>query len=114
MPVRIRLARAAGYIRRPIYRIRVQDSKAPRDGKFIEEIGTYYPVAESQRDQTERLKVMRLEHERAKYWLSVGAQPTPAVARLLAAANVIPTPPRPNSVKTRLESLQKAADEADE
>ena len=50
MPVRIRLARAAGRIRRPIYRIRVQDSRAPRDGKYIEEIGTYYPVAESQRD----------------------------------------------------------------
>ena len=127
MPVRIRLARAAGRIRRPIYRIRVQDSRAPRDGKFIEEIGTYYPVAESQRDvrlccagsvsgalafwllltfscpawpqQIEKMKVMRLEHERARYWLSVGAQPTEPVARLLAAANLMPQPPRRDSRK---------------
>ena len=112
MPIRIRLSRA-GRKFQPVYRIRVQHSRAPRDGKYIEELGAYYPVAESKEERNQKMKVMRLEHERAKYWLSVGAQPTEAVARLFAAANLVPTPPRRDSRQTRAKALAKAAEEAD-
>eukprot|EP01043_Picozoa_sp_COSAG02_P006546 COSAG02_NODE_187_length_30377_cov_3.636271_23_plen_247_part_00 len=88
MPVRIRLARAAGRIRRPIYRIRVQDSKAPRDGKFIEEIGTYYPVAESQRD----VRLARRAGSRARR----AGVPPPSVGMPRAADLSLPCAPAAN------------------
>jgi len=78
----MRLSRG-GSKKRPYYRIVVADARAPRDGKFIEKIGTYNPLLA--KDSAERVK---LDDERAKYWLSVGAQPTDRVARFLDAIGV--------------------------
>lgn len=72
--VKIRLRRM-GVKKAPFYRIVVADSRCPRDGRFIEEIGTYDPMAEG-----ENIKV---DLERAKYWISNGAQPTETVRGLL-------------------------------
>ena len=75
--VKIRLHRM-GANKAPYYRIVVADSRSPRDGRFIEEIGTYDPLSES-----EKLKV---DLERAKYWIANGAQPTDTVRGLLKKA----------------------------
>ena len=72
--VKIRLRRM-GAKKAPYYRIVVADSRSPRDGRFIEEIGTYDPMAES-----EKIKV---DLERVKYWVANGAQPTDTVRGLL-------------------------------
>ena len=74
MAVKIRLKRM-GKIRTPFYRIVVADSRTKRDGRVIEEIGTYNPKAEP--------SIINVDGDRAKYWLGVGAQPTEAVAALL-------------------------------
>lgn len=73
--VKIRLRRM-GAKKAPYYRIVVADSRSPRDGRFIEEIGTYDPMA----DDAQKIKV---DMERAKYWLDNGAQPTDTVRGLL-------------------------------
>jgi len=73
MSLKIRLARA-GTKKRPFYRIVVADSRSPRDGRFIENIGTYDPS----RDASFRVNQERLDH-----WTKVGAQPSPTVAQLL-------------------------------
>lgn len=72
--VKIRLKRF-GAAKRPTYRIVVQDSQKPRDGRCIEEIGIYQPIAEEG-------KQIEFNEERAKYWISVGAQPTEIVCKL--------------------------------
>ncbi len=72
--VKIRLRRV-GAKQQPSYRIVVTDSRAPRDGAYIEAIGFYNPRTEPE--------TVQIQEERALYWLSVGAQPTEAVARLL-------------------------------
>ena len=82
MSVSIRLARG-GAKKRPYYRIVVANSRSPRDGSFIEKIGTYNPLLG--KDDAKRIV---LDAERAKHWLSVGAQPTDRVARFLDAAGV--------------------------
>lgn len=74
MAVKIRLKRM-GKIRTPFYRIVVADSRTKRDGRVIEEIGTYNPKADP--------SIIKVDGERAQYWLGVGAQPTEAVAALL-------------------------------
>ncbi|MCS5720970.1 30S ribosomal protein S16 [Herbiconiux sp. CPCC 203407] len=74
MAVKIRLKRL-GKIRAPYYRIVVADSRTKRDGRVIEEIGQYHP--------TEEPSVIKVDSDRAQYWLSVGAQPTEQVAALL-------------------------------
>ena len=73
MAVKIRLARH-GAKKRPYYRIIVADSRKPRDGKFIEEVGRYNPCVTP--------SMVKFDAERVNYWLGVGAQPTEAVARL--------------------------------
>ena len=73
--VKIRLKKF-GTKKRPCYRIVVQDSRKPRDGTTIEEIGTYDPIAEGEQ--------FSINEERAKYWVSVGAQPTDMVRKLLS------------------------------
>jgi small subunit ribosomal protein S16 len=73
--VKIRLKRF-GTKKRPDYRIVIQDARKPRDGETVEEIGQYHPIAEES-------KQIIMDTERAKYWLSVGAQPTDIVRRLL-------------------------------
>ncbi len=74
--VKIRLRRM-GAKKAPFYRIVVADSRSPRDGRFIEELGTYDPMAEGE----QKIKV---DMERAKYWISNGAQPTETVRGLLS------------------------------
>jgi small subunit ribosomal protein S16 len=82
MAVSIRLARG-GMKKRPYYRIVVADARNTRDGKFIEKLGVYDPL--QPKDSPERVK---LDTERASYWLGVGAQPTDRVARFLDAAGL--------------------------
>ncbi len=87
MALKIRLARG-GAKKRPFYSIVVADARAPRDGRFIEKIGFYNPMVE--RDHPDRV---RIDADRAKHWLEVGAQPTDRVARFFGAAELIPMPP---------------------
>ena len=77
MGLKIRLARA-GAKKRPYYHIVIADSRSPRDGRFIERIGHFNPMVP--RDSAERFA---LDQERAKYWVSVGAQPSDRVAKFL-------------------------------
>ncbi|MBQ2745661.1 MAG: 30S ribosomal protein S16 [Lachnospiraceae bacterium] len=79
MAVKIRLKRM-GQKKAPFYRIVVADSRAPRDGRFIEEIGTYDPNLEP--------SAVTVNEEAAKKWLSNGAQPTDVVAKLLKQAGI--------------------------
>jgi small subunit ribosomal protein S16 len=81
MSLKIRLARA-GAKKRPYYRIVVADSRSPRDGRYIEKIGTYDPLSPK---DAERVKLVE---ERVKHWLGVGAQPTDRVLRFLDAAGM--------------------------
>ena len=111
MSLRIRLARG-GAKKRPFYRIVVADSRSPRDGRFIEKIGTYNPMVA--KDHPERIK---LDEERAKHWISVGATPSDRVARFLGQANIIAVPAIPQQTKKnqpRPKTLErmKAAEEA--
>ena len=80
MAVKIRLKRM-GSNKKPFYRIVVADSRAPRDGRFIEEIGYYNPVSEP--------KQIKINDEKAKKWLGVGAQPTETVKKLLQSQEII-------------------------
>lgn len=82
MATSIRLSRG-GSKKRPYYKIVVADARSPRDGRFIERIGSYNPLLA--KDDANRVV---LDTERAKHWLSVGAQPTDRVARFLDAAGV--------------------------
>jgi len=111
MSLRIRLARG-GAKKRPFYRIVVADSRSPRDGRFIEKIGTYNPMVA--KDHPDRIK---LDEDRAKHWLSVGATPSDRVARFLGQANIIAVPAIPEQTKKnqpRAKTLErmKAAEEA--
>ena len=93
MALRIRLARG-GAKKRPFYRIVVAENTAPRDGRFIEKLGTYNPLLP--KDHPERVV---LNTERIKYWLGVGAKPTDRVLRFLDAAGLAKRPPRNNPKK---------------
>ena len=93
MSIKIRLARG-GAKKRPFYRIVIADSRSPRDGRFIERIGSYNPMVAQ--DHPDRLK---LDQERAKHWLSVGAQPTDRVARFLAKEGLMAERSRPEQTK---------------
>ena len=106
MSVSIRLSRG-GAKKRPYYRIVVADARSPRDGHFIEKIGTYNPMLA--KDDAKRVI---LDGERAKHWLSVGAQPTDRVARFLDAAGVKERAPRLNLKKG--EAGDKAKERAEE
>ena len=78
--VKIRLKRM-GMKKKPFYRLVVTDSRNPRDGRFIEELGYYNPVSEP--------VALKIDHDRAKYWLGVGAQPTDTVRGLLKKGGVL-------------------------
>jgi small subunit ribosomal protein S16 len=106
MAVSIRLSRG-GSKKRPYYRIVVADARSPRDGNFIEKIGTYNPLLA--KDSPERVK---LDADRAKHWLSVGAQPTDRVARFFDAAGVKERVARNNPKKA--EPGEKAKERAEE
>lgn len=106
MATSIRLSRG-GSKKRPYYRIVVADSRAPRDGKFIERIGSYNPLL-AKGDE----KRVVLDVERAKHWVAAGAQPTDRVARFLDAAGVKERAARSNPNKA--EPGQKAKDRAED
>ena len=121
MSLKIRLSRA-GAKKRPYYRIVIADSKSPRDGRYIERVGTYDPLVP--KGSTERVKLVE---ERIKHWLSQGAQPTDRVLRFLDVAGLQKRDARMNpnkgkpgtkrlereeAKKTAAEEKAKAADEA--
>lgn len=106
--LKIRLARG-GAKKRPYYYIVVADSHAPRDGKFIERVGSYNPLVA--KDSPERIK---LNAERISEWLGKGAQPTDRVARFLAAADIRPWTHgnNPNKGKPGKKAEERAAERA--
>ena len=106
MSVAIRLARG-GAKKRPYYRIVVTNSRSARDGRFIEKIGTYNPLLA--KDSPDRVK---LDADRAKHWLSVGAQPSDRVLRFLDAAGVMERTARNNPKKG--EPGEKAKERSEE
>ena len=106
MALSIRLSRG-GSKKRPYYRIVVADARSPRDGKFIEKIGNYNPLLA--KDAENRIV---LDAERAKYWLSNGAQPTDRVARFLDVAGVRERAARSNPNKGK--PGEKATERAEE
>ena len=108
MAVRIRLARM-GRRKRPFYRIVVADARSPRDGRFIENVGTYDPLLPS--DHPERVK---LNEERIRYWLSVGAQYSDRVARFLDRAGIVPGATRYRGTGKKARELAEKAAEAAE
>ena len=93
MSLKIRLARG-GAKKRPYYRIVIADSRSPRDGRFIEKVGTYDPM--KAKDDPSRLS---LETEKIQAWLTKGAQPTDRVLRFLDAAGLAKRPARNNPEK---------------
>lgn len=108
MSLSIRLTRG-GAKKRPFYRIVIADSRSPRDGRFIEKVGHYDPMVE----KSDPKRVV-LDAERMKYWLSVGAQPSERVARMLGEAQIIPTPkwtesPKKSAPKAKAQERAKAA-----
>ena len=111
MALKIRLARG-GAKKRPYYGIVVADSRSPRDGRFIEKLGTYNPMLDRSHADRVTLKTERIQH-----WLRVGALPTDRVARFLGDAGLIEKPaipdnPLKSTPKARAQERAKAAEEA--
>ncbi len=106
MAMKIRLARG-GSKKRPFYRIVAADSRMPRDGRFIEKLGTYNPLLP--KDSEERVK---MDIERIQHWIAQGAQPTDRISRMLEAAGVVPKVERANLKKGT--PGKKAQDRAEE
>ncbi len=106
MAMKIRLARG-GSKKRPHYAIVAADSRMPRDGRFIEKLGTYNPLLP--KDSEERVK---MNMERVQYWLGQGAQPTDRISRMLEAAGVLDKKTRANPKKG--EPGDKAKERAEE
>ncbi|HKK85846.1 MAG TPA: 30S ribosomal protein S16 [Roseovarius sp.] len=106
MAMKIRLARG-GSKKRPFYRIVATDSRMPRDGRFIEKLGTYNPLLP--KDSEDRVK---MNMERIQHWLDHGAQPTDRISRMLEAAGVVPKKERANLKKgTPGKKAQERAEE---
>lgn len=116
MAVAIRLSRG-GAKKRPYYRIVVSDSRAPRDGKYLEQIGTYNPMLP--KDDEGRVKI---DEDRARHWIGVGAVPSDRVARFLDKAGIVERAARNNpkkgepgeAAKERAEEKAAKAAEAEE
>ena len=89
--LKIRLS-MGGVKKRPIYKIVVADSRFPRDGRFVEKVGSFNPLLP--KDKKERIKV---ESERIKYWISKGAKPTLRVSRILGEIQLMPMPKAGNN-----------------
>ena len=106
MAISLRLSRG-GAKKRPFYRIVAADSRKPRDGKYLEQIGVYNPLLA--KDDEKRVT---LNEDRAKYWLGVGAQPSDRVARFLDAAGIREREARNNPQKA--EPGEKAKERAEE
>jgi len=93
MSLKIRLARG-GAKKRPFYRVVLADSRSPRDGRFLEKLGTYNPLLP--REHEERI---RLKEDRIRHWMANGAQPTDRVAKFLTEAGLMDARPRPEQTK---------------
>jgi small subunit ribosomal protein S16 len=110
MPLKLRLARG-GAKKRPFFSIVVADSRSPRDGRFIEKVGTYNPMLD--RGHADRVT---LKAERVQHWLGVGALPTDRVARFLGDAGLIAKPeiretPLKSAPKKKAQERARAAAE---
>ncbi|MDA1100547.1 MAG: 30S ribosomal protein S16 [Proteobacteria bacterium] len=106
MALKIRLARG-GAKKRPHYRIVVADSRRPRDGRFIERLGTYNPLLEKGSEERVVLK-----SDRIRYWLDQGALPTDRVAQFLGKAEIIPMPKQrnnPEKAKPKAKAQERVA-----
>ena len=105
MSVKIRLSRG-GTKKRPFYRIVVADARMPRDGRFVEKIGTFDPL--KAKDDASRVV---LDQEKAKAWLAKGAQPTDRVLRLLDGLGVQKREPRnnPHKAQPKKKAQERAA-----
>jgi small subunit ribosomal protein S16 len=104
--LKIRLS-MGGVRKRPIYKIVIADSRAPRDGRFVEKIGSFNPLLP--KDNKERISV---ESEKVKYWLSKGAKPTLRVSRILGEAQIMPMPKAGNNpLKAVPKKNRKKSDE---
>jgi small subunit ribosomal protein S16 len=106
MAMKIRLARG-GSNKRPFYSIVAADSRMPRDGRYLEKLGTYNPLLA--KDSEDRVK---MNLDRVKFWLGQGAQPTDRIARMLEAAGAVPKTERKNMKKA--EPGDKAKKRAEE
>jgi small subunit ribosomal protein S16 len=108
MSLKIRLARAGAH-KRPFYHIVIADSRSPRDGRFIEKVGSYNPMLPA--EHAERI---RLQNERITHWLGEGALPTERVAKFLGHAGLAPMPtyseqPVQSAPKKKAQERAKAA-----
>ena len=107
MSLKLRLARG-GTKKRPFYRIVVADVRAPRDGRFIEKVGTYNPLLP--KDAENRIT---MKEDRVRHWLSVGARPTDRVHRFLDAAGILAREPRNNPQKALPGKKRQEREEAE-
>ena len=109
MSVKLRLSRG-GAKKRPYYYVVVTTSTSPRDGRYIEQVGTFNPMLP--KDSADRVK---LNLDRCKHWLSVGAQPTDRVARFLDAAGLMKREAsnNPSKAKPKKKRMEREAAEAD-
>lgn len=108
MATKIRLARG-GSKKRPFYSIVVADVRAPRDGRFIEKLGTFNPLLAKDNDQR-----VNMDLDRVKHWLGEGAQPTDKVLRFLDEAGILKREPRnnPNKAKPGKKAQERVAEKA--
>ena len=111
MAVRIRLSRG-GSKKRPFYRVVAADQRAPRDGRFIEKLGTYNPLLPQ--DHEQRLVI---NEERVKYWLGVGAQPTERLEQLFSNLGLVKAPalreqPKKSAPKAKAQERMKEKEAA--
>ncbi len=103
MAVKIRLTRK-GKKKQPTYRVVVADGRSPRDGRYIEQIGRYDPRQEP--------SIVEIDNDRATYWLSVGAQPSDAVRKLLEISGALPARPEKISLDAKVHVVDEAAQAA--
>ena len=113
MSLKIRMTRG-GAKKRPFYSIVIADSHSPRDGRFIEKVGTYNPMLDKGHEQRVVLKAERLQH-----WLKMGATPSDRVARFLGEAGLAPKPsyretPKKSAPKAKAQERAKQAAQAAE
>ena len=106
--LKIRLS-MGGAKKRPVYKIVVADSRFPRDGRFIEKLGSFNPLLP--KEKKERIK---LESERVKHWLSKGARPTVRVTRILGEANIMPMPKPGNNPQKAIPKKDRKIDSKEE
>ena len=106
--LKIRLS-MGGAKKRPVYKIVVADSRFPRDGRFIEKLGSFNPLLPKEKKQS-----IKIESERVKHWVSKGAQPTVRVTRILGEVNIIPMPKPGNNPQKAIPKKDRKKDGKEE